>query len=152
MSARSFEEVWERLTASIGRTDLREFERAMAAAKTVAELEKIVLAAVGPSGFMEVARYDHGVVLRKERGGQGPKMVRLLIGNPLIMREMARVVPDAASYAPTTILVDERADGVHLSYDSMASLLAPYGSQAALAVAMDLDAKVENLLETAARA
>jgi hypothetical protein len=27
--------------------------------------------------------------------------------------------PDAAAYAPITILVDERADGVHLSYDSM---------------------------------
>ena len=64
---------------------------------------------------------------------------------------MAKTVPDAASYAPVTILVDERAGGVHLSYDSMASLIAPYGSQAALAVARDLDAKVESLLETAAR-
>jgi hypothetical protein len=109
VSARSFEEVLERLTAPIGRTDLREFERAMAAAKTLAELEKVVLAAAGPSGFMEVARYDHGAVLRKERGGEGPKTLRLLIGNPLIMKEMARVVPDAASHAPTTILVDERA-------------------------------------------
>jgi hypothetical protein len=67
------------------------------------------------------------------------------------MKEMARTVPDAASYAPVTILVDERADGVHLSYDSMASFIAPYGSQAALVVARDLDAKVERLLETAAR-
>jgi hypothetical protein len=48
-------------------------------------------------------------------------------------------------------LVDERADGVHLSYGLMASLLAPYGSQVALVVARDLDAKVESLLITAAR-
>jgi hypothetical protein len=47
--------------------------------------------------------------------------------------------------------IDERADGVHLSYDPMASFLAPYGSQTALAVARDLDAKIEGLLETAAR-
>ncbi len=66
------------------------------------------------------------------------------------MKEMAKTVPDAASYAPVTILVDERADGVHLSYDSMASLLAPYGNQSALTVAMDLDANVESLLKTAA--
>ena len=66
------------------------------------------------------------------------------------MKEMAKSVPDAASYAPVTILVDERADGVHLSYDSMASLLAPYGSQSALRVAVDLDAKVESLLKAAA--
>ena len=71
--------------------------------------------------------------------------------NPLIIKEMAKTASDAASYAPVTILVDERADGVHLSYDSMASLLAPYGSQSAFTVAMDLDAKVESLLETAAR-
>ena len=31
-----------------------------------------------------------------------------------------------------TILIDERADGVHLSYDRMASLLAPYESRDAL--------------------
>jgi hypothetical protein len=63
---------------------------------------------------------------------------------------MAKTVPDAASYAPVTILIDERADGVHLSYDSMASLLAPYGSQAALMVARDLDGKIENLLRESA--
>jgi hypothetical protein len=67
------------------------------------------------------------------------------------MKEMAKSVPDAASYSPITILVDERVDGVHLSYDSMASLIAPYGSEPALAVATDLDAKIESLLETAAR-
>ena len=84
---------------------------------------------------MEFVRFDAGEVLRKERGGQGPKILRLVVGNPLIMKEMVKTVPDAASYAPVTILVDERADGVHLSYDSMASLIAPYGSQSALAVA-----------------
>src|SRR5215216_6401160 len=84
-----------------------------------------------------------------EQGGQGPKMLRLVVGNPVIMKEMAKTVPDAASYAPVTILVDERAGGVHLSYDSMASLLAPYGSETALVVARDLDAKIENLLQMA---
>jgi hypothetical protein len=33
----------------------------------------------------------------------------------------------------------------------MASRIAPYGSEPALAVARDLDAKIEDLLETAAR-
>jgi hypothetical protein len=61
------------------------------------------------------------------------KIIRLVIGNPLIMKEMAKHVPDAGSYAPVTVLVDERADGVHLLYDRMASLLAPYGNPAFLA-------------------
>ena len=69
-------------------------------------------------------------------------MLRLVIGNPIIMKEIARVVPDVGSYAPATILVDERTDGVHVSYNSMASLLAPYGNPVALAVANDVDAKI----------
>jgi uncharacterized protein (DUF302 family) len=77
-------------------------------------------------------------------------MVRLVIGNPLIMQEMAKHVPDAGSYAPVTVLVDERSDGVHLSYDRMASFLAPYGNTDALAVAQNLDKKVEALLLEAA--
>ena len=77
-------------------------------------------------------------------------MVRLVIGNPLIMQEMAKHVPDAGSYAPVTVLVDERSDGVHLSYDKMASFLASYGNSDALAVAQNLDKKVEALLLEAA--
>ena len=106
--------------------------------------------AVGSSDLMEFVRFDSGDVLRKERGGHGPRILRLVVGNPLIMKEMAKVVPDAASYAPVTILIDERPDGVHMSYDSMASLLAPYGHQDALGIAKDLDTKVEELLQAAA--
>jgi hypothetical protein len=127
------------------------FHGAITSAATAAELEKTVRGAIGSSELMEFARYDAGSVLRTSQGGRGPKIVRLVVGNPLIMKEMARAVPDAAAYAPVTILVDERADGVHLSYDSMVSLLAPYGSQSALAVARDLDLKVESLLKTAAK-
>jgi uncharacterized protein (DUF302 family) len=151
ISSRPFEEVVRRLTATIGRPDPNAFHNAVAAATTVADLEEVVHGAIGSSDLMEFIRFDAGEVLRKERNGQGPKILRFVVGNPLIMKEMAKAVPDAAAYAPVTILVDERTDGVHLSYDSMASLLAPYGSQAALLVARDLDAKIESLLETAAR-
>jgi hypothetical protein len=87
----------------------------------------------------------------KETGSNTPKIVRFVIGNPLIMKGMAKHVPDAGSYAPVTILIDERPNGVHLSYDRMASFLAPYGNAEALAVARELDSKIERLLrETAA--
>ena len=150
VSSRPFDEIVRRLTATIGRPDMGAFHSAIAAATTATDLEEVVHGTIGSSGLMEFVRFDAGEVLRKERNGRGPKILRLVVGNPLIMKEMARTVPDAAAYAPVTILVDERADGVHLSYDSMASLLAPYGSQAALLVARDLDAKIEGLLETAA--
>src|SRR5262249_27611543 len=97
--------------------------------------------------FMQL---DQGSVLRKETGRDSPRIIRFITGNPLIMKEMARHVPDAGSYAPVTVLVDERADGVHLSYDRMASFLAPYRNDEALQVAEDLDSKGETLLREAA--
>ena len=151
VSSRPFEEVVQRLTAIIGQPDMTAFHKAVVAAATLADLEKVVYEATGSSGLMEFVRFDAGEVLRKERGGQGPKSLRLVVGNPIIMKEMAKTVPDAVSYAPVTILVDERADGVHLSYDSMESLIASYGSDTAVMVARDLDAKIGGLLETATR-
>jgi hypothetical protein len=150
VSSRPFDEVVHRLTATVGRPDASAFHDAIASASSASELEQVVRRAIGSSDLMEFARFDAGEVLRKSHGGYGPKMLRFVMGNPLIMKEMAKTVPDAASYAPVTILLDERADGVHLSYDSMASLLAPYGSPSALAIARDLDAKVESLLKAAA--
>jgi Domain of unknown function DUF302 len=151
VSSRPFEEIVSRVTATIGHPDMNAFHSAVVEARTVADLEAVVQGVIGSSDLMEFVRFDAGEVVRKERGGREPKILRLVVGNPLIMKEMAKTVPDAASYAPVTILIDERADGVHLSYDSMASLIAPYGSQAALLVAKDLDAKIEILLKTAAR-
>jgi uncharacterized protein (DUF302 family) len=77
-------------------------------------------------------------------------MVRLVIGNPLVMKEMAKHVPDAGSYAPVTVLVDEREDGVHLSYDKMVSFLSTYANLDALAIAHDLDLKIVKLMNDAA--
>ncbi len=130
----------------VGRPDMAIFLRQIAAAATHAELEQVVSAAVGDSGLMEFARYDLGQVLRKESGLASPQIVRLVAGNPLIMKSMVELVPDAGSYAPITILIDERSDGTHVSYDRMASFLGPYGNARALQIARDLDAKVESLL------
>ena len=105
---------------------------------------------MGKTGLMLFLEFDHGAVLRKEMGLDKPKIVRLVIGDPLVMKEMAKHIPDAGSYAPVTVLVDERSDGVHLSYDRMTSFLAPYGNSDALKVAQDLDLKVETLLSEAA--
>ena len=99
---------------------------------------------------MQFVEFDHQMIVRKGTEHHSSKIVRLVIGNPVIMKEMAKRVPDAGSYAPITVLVDERADGVHISYDRMASLLTPYGDRDALSVARDLDAKVEDVLRQAA--
>jgi uncharacterized protein (DUF302 family) len=149
-SSRPFEQVVARLEGAIGHPDMIAFTRSVASSATYAEVERLVHEATGPSGLMEMARFDIGEVLRKDSGTPSPRILRFVIGNPLIMKQMVERVPDAASYAPVTVLVDQRADGVYLSYDTMASVLAPYGQPDALEVARDLDAKIAKLLAAVA--
>jgi hypothetical protein len=150
VSPKPFEAVVTAFEAPIGRPDINAFIRDLSATKTYEEMEKVVERAVGTSGLMEFARFDLGFVLQKEPGGAGAKSMRFLVGNPLVMKEMTKHVADAGSYAPATVLIDQRSDGVHLSYDRFASFLAPYGNADALQVARDLDAKIENICRIAA--
>jgi uncharacterized protein (DUF302 family) len=150
VSSKPFDEIAARLDENVGHPNMSAFRRNISAAKSEPELETVVPGAVGPSGLMEFARFDVGEVLRKEIGIMVRKSLRLVLGNPVIMKQMVKVVPDAGAYAPITILIDERPNGVHLSYDRMASFLAPYGNSEALTVARDLDSKVEALLTAAA--
>jgi uncharacterized protein (DUF302 family) len=150
ISSKPFSQVVSAIEAVVGHPDMRAFGTNVAKAATWEELEQVVHAAIGPSGFMEFTRFNLGQILAKEQGADAPKILRMVVGNPLIMKRMAEHVHDAASYAPVTILVDEREDGVHISYDKMESYLAPYANLAALKVAHELDAKVEALLSAAA--
>jgi uncharacterized protein (DUF302 family) len=144
-----FEAVVAALKTGVGRLDLLELAKASKSRGTFTELEEVINRDMGKTGLMLFLEFDHGAVLRKETGLDKPKIVRLVIGNPLVMKEMAKHVPDAGSYAPVTVLVDERSDGVHLSYDKMTSLLAPYGNPQALKVGQELDLKVEKLITDA---
>ena len=149
-TSRSFEAVVASLKAGVGRLDLAAFASASKSPGTFAELEEVINRDVGKAHLMLFLEFDHGAVIRKETGLDKPKIVRLVIGNPLVMKEMAKHVPDAGSYAPVTVLVDERDDGVHLSYDRMTSFLSPYENPDAQKVARELDSKVERLLNNAA--
>ena len=148
-SSKSFAEVVASVNAAIGHPDMAGFGRSTHEARSFVELKSAVEKGLSKVGLMLFMQLDQGAIVRKETGHQTPKMIRFLIGNPLIMKEMARHVPDAGSYAPVTVL-DERADGVHLSYDRMASFLASYGNAQALAVARDLDSKIETVLRDSA--
>lgn len=150
ISSKPFEEVVAKFEAAIGHPDMMVLWRDINSTTTYAELEKVIQKVLGPTGFIQFVRFDMGAIMRKEIP-TAPKSIRFLVGNPLIMKQMAVHVPDAASYAPVTILIDERTDGVHLSYDRMASFLATHGSPEALKVAKDLDSKVEALLTAAAK-
>src|SRR6266404_4384915 len=146
VSRKPFREILEVLDAGIGHPNMEELWRNIFKANTVAEIDEIMRSCVGSSGLIEFLRFNHGDIVQKGKTGSVPGIVRLVVGNPSIMRRMAEHVPDAGSYAPVTILVDERPDGIHLSYDRMASFLATYKNEEALKVARELDAMVEGLL------
>jgi uncharacterized protein (DUF302 family) len=149
-SSTPFDQVVAALNSAVGHPDMSEFWKSTDRAQSVAELQSTIEKGLGRTGLMLFVEFDHGAIVRKGTGRDTPRMIRFVIGNPLIMRQMVQHVPDAGSYAPVTILIDERPDGVHLSYDRMASFLAPYQNAAALNVARELDAKVEALLASAA--
>ena len=149
-SSRPFETVVAALKSAIGQPDIVEFFKASRAANSFPDLERIVQGGLGRTGFMLFAEFDLGAVLRRESGAATPRIMRFLVGNPLIMKEMVKHVPEAGSYAPVTILIDERPDGVHVSYDRMESCLLPYGDAEALAVARNLDARITALLRECA--
>ncbi len=149
-SSRPFDAVVATLKSAVGQPDMVEFFKAAKAANSFPDLERIVQSGLGRTDLMLFAEFDLGAILRLETGSDTPKTVRFVLGNPLIMKEMVKHVPDAGSYAPVTILVDERPDGVRVSYDKMESYLLPYGSSEALTVARSLDAKITNLLRECA--
>ena len=149
-SAKTFDAVVAGIKEAIGHPNMADFWQSTQRATSAAELDEVIRPVLGKTGLMQFVEFDHGMILRKGTERRMSKIIRLVLGNPLIMKEMAKHVPDAGSYAPVTVLVDERADGVHLSYDRMASLLAPNRNPDALKVARELDAKVEDLLQKAA--
>ena len=149
-SSKPFDQVVAALNSAVGHPDISEFWKSTHRAQSDAELQNTIEKGLGRTGLMLFVEFDHGAIVRKGTGRAKPRMIRFVIGNPLIMREMAKHVPDAGSYAPVTVLIDERSDRVYLSYDRMASLLAPYNNSEALKVARDLDEKVEALLSAAA--
>jgi uncharacterized protein (DUF302 family) len=151
VSTEPFETVIARIDAQIGHPDMAAFRKNFSAAQNETDMEKVVDPVTKPNGIMEFTRFDLGEVLRKEGGASTPRILRIVAGNPLIMKEMVKHVPDAGSYAPVTILIEERPDNVRISYDRMASYLAAYENSDALKVARDLDAKIERILTEAAK-
>jgi uncharacterized protein (DUF302 family) len=148
-SDKPFATVLAAIRGGIGHPDMNTFWEEVWSADSFQKVESIVKPALGPTGLMQFGEFDDGAFIRKARGEGTPQSMRLLIGNPLIMKQMTELAPDAAAYAPVTVLIDERDGKVHVSYDRMASLLSVYNNSGATKIAEALDAKIETLVRTA---
>jgi hypothetical protein len=85
VSQKPFETVVAAVEAAIGRPNMSEFAKDIAAAATSPEMRVVVQHAVSEIGLMEFMRLDVGAVLAKAHPERNPKSIRLIIGNPLIM-------------------------------------------------------------------
>src|ERR1700740_2592650 len=120
-TSKPFDEVVAGVNTAIGHPDMAEFGKSTHEARSFAELKSAVEKGLSEAGPMLFMPLDHGAVVRKQTGRDTPRIIPFVIVIPLIMKEMAKPFPDAGSFAPVTVLVDERVDGVHLSYDRMTS-------------------------------
>src|SRR6202167_2506616 len=94
-TSKQLDEVIAGINAAIGHPDMAEFGRSTREARSFAEMKSAVQKGLSTVGLMLFLQLDHGAVLRKETGRETPKMIRFVIGNPLIMKEMVKHVPDA---------------------------------------------------------
>jgi hypothetical protein len=146
-----FDDVVAAVYAGLGRvTDFGGVVARWNAARDADELEAAVAAASGSSGLIEFLSLDLGAPLTIRDPARALRLLRIIAGNPVTMSSMAATVPDVGSYAPVTILLAERPEGTTLSYDRVATAIAPYASEEASAVAASLDDAVVGLLEDAA--
>ncbi len=134
----------------ISQPDVGSLFRQLAASTSYEQFTSLVRQAQGSAGLMRFLELelDRALALDpRAHSSAGLGLVRLIAGNPVTMGEMTRHVPDAGSYAPVTILVQELpGGGTRLVYDSVASAIAIYDDPAATQVAENLDAEVLALL------
>jgi hypothetical protein len=150
ISQRPFADVMNGIYGGISQPDLGKLFQALAASANYEQFASLVKQAAGSAGLMRFLELDLDGAFTLDpqaTSRAGRRLVRLIAGNPVTMGEMTRHVPDAGSYAPVTILLEELPDGgTRVAYDSVVSAIALYNDQAATQVAEHLDAEVLDLL------
>ena len=89
ISARPFDEVVAAIKKSVGNPNIAEFRKSMQEATSASELDAAIQRVLGKTGLMLFVEFDHGMIVRKGTERHTSRIIRLVIGNPLIMKEMA---------------------------------------------------------------
>ena len=106
-----FDVVLDRLRSSMGRTSIPEIVELAQRPISEADYRRVIEERfVGKSGFMLFHEIDHGGWLSKF--GIRRRMVRWILGNPLLAITMIRHDLTAGLFAPVEILVTEAEDGL----------------------------------------
>jgi len=140
-----FDEYTARFESLLGKHDVTAYQNLLKDPTAAKEVERIINAQAGPSGFMIFAVLDHGSLLAIKGNPKNAK--QYVIGNPLLAARMTEYEIRAALYAPLRILVYE--DSEHktlIEYDLPSSLFRQFNNPEVDLVAKDLDLKLETLI------
>jgi uncharacterized protein (DUF302 family) len=142
-SRRNFDELVSVLFADVGEKPLM-IDELPAKFETWESYKTEVESHVGPSGFILFALLNHGAWIKKIQIQR--KVLRVVIGNPLLAITMLRHDLTAGLFAPVElILIEEDDDCSSLTYVRPSSLMVVETNEPLLAAAKELDAKLQAL-------
>lgn len=146
-STSPFDEVLNRLRAQCGRATAGAIGEIAAHTNSVEEFEREVNSKlVGPSGFMIFAEFDHSSWIRAYNLNR--RVLRVILGNPLIAITMLREDISAALFAPVELLLIDNGSGVTIQYVQPSSLIAISDNPPLLKAAQALDEKLGALISS----
>ena len=144
-SAKNYDELVAALLADIGERPVSLDDLAKASTGWESYQQQVE-PHVGPSGFMLFKLFDHGAWIRKV--GIHRKVLRVILGNPLIAITMLRHDVTAGLFAPVEVLLADEGDGrSSLTYVTPSSLMVVEDNAELLSAAQELDAKLAALAE-----
>ena len=142
-SAKSYDDMVAALLADVGERPLSLDDFAKTSDSWEYYQQK-VQSHVGPSGFMLFTLFDHGAWISK--AGIDRKVLRAIIGNPMIAVTMLRHDVRAGLFAPVELLlVDEGDCCSSLTYVKPSSLMVVEHNPELLSAAEELDTKLAAL-------
>jgi uncharacterized protein (DUF302 family) len=141
-SAKGYDELLAALLADIGDKAVSLDE--VAGASDWQSYQDKVEPLAGPSGFMLFNLIDHGAWIT--RAGIDRRVMRVVLGNPLIAITMLRHDVTAGLFAPVELLILDEGEGrSSLTYVKPSSLMVVGNNPELLAAAEELDAKLAAL-------
>jgi uncharacterized protein (DUF302 family) len=142
-SAKSYEELLAGLLADIGERPVP-IDDIAKRFHDWESYEREVQSHVGPSGFMLFDLFNHGGWISK--AGIDRKVMRVVLGNPLIAITMIRHDVTAGLFAPVELLLTDEGDGrSSLTYVKPSSLMVIESNPELLSAAQELDTKLAAL-------
>ncbi|OBI10770.1 hypothetical protein A5714_17505 [Mycobacterium sp. E2462] len=143
-SAKSYDQLVSALLDEIGHrpVPINEFARTRDSWES---FEQEVEPHVSPSGFMLFGTFDHGAWITK--AGIDRKVLRVVLGNPLIAITMLRHDVKAGLFAPVEVVIVDEGEGSSLTYVKPSSLMVVEPNADLRSAAEALDAKLAALAE-----